>query len=183
MYVSYEWRKTSPGFLMFSKSVWLSNQPPVVLLTIFWEECPFWIVSPFSSSPHYFPFFFLFTQVKRKLDLDSDHQYVSTTRPSSGQAPPSTPAPPRGIYRYTRTHVHTSLLFTSVLVYSFTRDWSSRQTGLVVITRTVTGLKQWFSTGLVGTQNWIAVSKRKRKRGASLFYNSTYRWIFFIWLF
>ncbi|XP_068997473.1 transcription factor E2F1 [Embiotoca jacksoni] len=33
--------------------------------------------------------------VKRKLDLDSDHQYVSTTRPSTGQAPPSTPAPPR----------------------------------------------------------------------------------------
>ncbi|XP_057685527.1 transcription factor E2F1 [Corythoichthys intestinalis] len=33
--------------------------------------------------------------VKRKLDLDSDHQYVSTTRPSSGYAPPSTPAPPR----------------------------------------------------------------------------------------
>lgn len=33
--------------------------------------------------------------VKRKLDLDSDHQYVSTTRPSMGQAPPSTPAPPR----------------------------------------------------------------------------------------
>ncbi|XP_077442289.1 transcription factor E2F1 [Vanacampus margaritifer] len=33
--------------------------------------------------------------VKRKLDLDSDHQYVSTTRPSSGHAPPSTPAPPR----------------------------------------------------------------------------------------
>ncbi|KAM9344298.1 transcription factor E2F1 [Pholidichthys leucotaenia] len=33
--------------------------------------------------------------VKRKLDLDSDHQYVSTTRPSAGQAPPSTPAPPR----------------------------------------------------------------------------------------
>uniref|UniRef100_A0A3B4AN85 E2F/DP family winged-helix DNA-binding domain-containing protein n=1 Tax=Periophthalmus magnuspinnatus TaxID=409849 RepID=A0A3B4AN85_9GOBI len=31
--------------------------------------------------------------VKRKLDLDSDHQYVSTTRPST--APPSTPAPPR----------------------------------------------------------------------------------------
>uniref|UniRef100_A0A8D0AS52 E2F transcription factor 1 n=1 Tax=Sander lucioperca TaxID=283035 RepID=A0A8D0AS52_SANLU len=36
-----------------------------------------------------------FLQVKRKLDLDSDHQYVSTTRPSIGQAPPSTPAPPR----------------------------------------------------------------------------------------
>ncbi|XP_028266556.1 transcription factor E2F1 [Parambassis ranga] len=33
--------------------------------------------------------------VKRKLDLDSDHQYVSTARPSTGQAPPSTPAPPR----------------------------------------------------------------------------------------
>ncbi|XP_034029193.1 transcription factor E2F1 [Thalassophryne amazonica] len=33
--------------------------------------------------------------VKRKLDLDSDHQYVSTTRPSISQAPPSTPAPPR----------------------------------------------------------------------------------------
>uniref|UniRef100_UPI0037E78B1E transcription factor E2F1 n=1 Tax=Semicossyphus pulcher TaxID=241346 RepID=UPI0037E78B1E len=33
--------------------------------------------------------------VKRKLDLDSDHQYVSTTRPSIGPAPPSTPAPPR----------------------------------------------------------------------------------------
>ncbi|XP_051282498.1 transcription factor E2F1 [Dicentrarchus labrax] len=33
--------------------------------------------------------------VKRKLDLDSDHQYVSTNRPSVGQAPPSTPAPPR----------------------------------------------------------------------------------------
>lgn len=33
--------------------------------------------------------------VKRKLDLDSDHQYVSTTRSSIGQAPPSTPAPPR----------------------------------------------------------------------------------------
>ncbi|KAM3618620.1 uncharacterized protein V6R79_022613 [Siganus canaliculatus] len=33
--------------------------------------------------------------VKRKLDLDSDHQYVSTSRPSVGQAPPSTPAPPR----------------------------------------------------------------------------------------
>ncbi|KAL3063830.1 hypothetical protein OYC64_000200 [Pagothenia borchgrevinki] len=33
--------------------------------------------------------------VKRKLDLDSDHQYFSTTRPSIGQAPPSTPAPPR----------------------------------------------------------------------------------------
>ncbi|XP_068454500.1 transcription factor E2F1 [Clinocottus analis] len=33
--------------------------------------------------------------VKRKLDLDSDHQYVSTTRPSIGQVPPSTPAPPR----------------------------------------------------------------------------------------
>uniref|UniRef100_A0A3Q0SKH2 E2F transcription factor 1 n=1 Tax=Amphilophus citrinellus TaxID=61819 RepID=A0A3Q0SKH2_AMPCI len=38
---------------------------------------------------------FLFLQVKRKLDLDSDHQYVSTTRPSAGQAPLSTPAPPR----------------------------------------------------------------------------------------
>ncbi|XP_037126477.1 transcription factor E2F1 [Syngnathus acus] len=33
--------------------------------------------------------------VKRKLDLDSDHQYVSTSRPSSGRVPPSTPAPPR----------------------------------------------------------------------------------------
>ncbi|CAB1458844.1 unnamed protein product [Pleuronectes platessa] len=33
--------------------------------------------------------------VKRKLDLDSDHQYVSTTRVSIGKAPPSTPAPPR----------------------------------------------------------------------------------------
>ncbi|XP_076015420.1 transcription factor E2F1 [Genypterus blacodes] len=33
--------------------------------------------------------------VKRKLDLDSDHQYVSTTRTSVGPAPPSTPAPPR----------------------------------------------------------------------------------------
>ncbi|KAF7668060.1 hypothetical protein LDENG_00033060 [Lucifuga dentata] len=33
--------------------------------------------------------------VKRKLDLDSDHQYVSTIRSSIGQAPPSTPAPPR----------------------------------------------------------------------------------------
>ncbi|XP_029013072.1 transcription factor E2F1 [Betta splendens] len=33
--------------------------------------------------------------VKRKLDLDSDHQYVSTTRLSTGQAPSSTPAPPR----------------------------------------------------------------------------------------
>lgn len=33
--------------------------------------------------------------VKRKLDLDSDHQYVSTTRTSLGKAPPSTPAPPR----------------------------------------------------------------------------------------
>uniref|UniRef100_A0A667YDH2 E2F transcription factor 1 n=1 Tax=Myripristis murdjan TaxID=586833 RepID=A0A667YDH2_9TELE len=34
--------------------------------------------------------------VKRKLDLDSDHQYVSTTRtPSLGEAPLSTPAPPR----------------------------------------------------------------------------------------
>uniref|UniRef100_A0A3Q4I5V5 E2F transcription factor 1 n=1 Tax=Neolamprologus brichardi TaxID=32507 RepID=A0A3Q4I5V5_NEOBR len=37
----------------------------------------------------------VFLQVKRKLDLDSDHQYVSTTRPSTGQAPLSTPAPPR----------------------------------------------------------------------------------------
>ncbi|XP_012717455.2 transcription factor E2F1 [Fundulus heteroclitus] len=33
--------------------------------------------------------------VKRKLDLDSDHQYVSTARPTTGQVPPSTPAPPR----------------------------------------------------------------------------------------
>ncbi|XP_068190849.1 transcription factor E2F1 isoform X2 [Antennarius striatus] len=33
--------------------------------------------------------------VKRKLDLDSDHQYVCTTRPSVGPAPLSTPAPPR----------------------------------------------------------------------------------------
>ncbi|KAG7280830.1 hypothetical protein CRUP_010812 [Coryphaenoides rupestris] len=33
--------------------------------------------------------------VKRRLDLDSDHQYVSTTRTSLGKAPPSTPAPPR----------------------------------------------------------------------------------------
>lgn len=33
--------------------------------------------------------------VKRKLDLDSDHQYVSTTRTSLGKAPPLTPAPPR----------------------------------------------------------------------------------------
>ncbi|XP_077575958.1 transcription factor E2F1 [Stigmatopora nigra] len=33
--------------------------------------------------------------VKRKLDLDSDHQYFCTTRPSSRCAPPSTPAPPR----------------------------------------------------------------------------------------
>ncbi|XP_061758459.1 transcription factor E2F1 [Nerophis ophidion] len=33
--------------------------------------------------------------VKRKLDLDSDHQYVSTSRASSVHAPPSTPAPPR----------------------------------------------------------------------------------------
>ncbi|KAM4610422.1 transcription factor E2F1 [Polymixia lowei] len=32
--------------------------------------------------------------VKRKLDLDSDHQYVSTTR-TLGRVPPSTPAPPR----------------------------------------------------------------------------------------
>ncbi|KAM9785716.1 transcription factor E2F1 [Neosynchiropus ocellatus] len=33
--------------------------------------------------------------VKRKLDLDSDHQYVSTTRPATGQIPAATPAPPR----------------------------------------------------------------------------------------
>ncbi|XP_073669132.1 transcription factor E2F1 [Paramisgurnus dabryanus] len=34
--------------------------------------------------------------VKRKLDLDSDHQYICTSRsPSHGPAPPATPAPPR----------------------------------------------------------------------------------------
>uniref|UniRef100_A0A673MPM5 Transcription factor E2F1-like n=1 Tax=Sinocyclocheilus rhinocerous TaxID=307959 RepID=A0A673MPM5_9TELE len=34
--------------------------------------------------------------VKRKLDLDSDHQYICTSRPAShGPAPPATPAPPR----------------------------------------------------------------------------------------
>ncbi|XP_030643190.1 transcription factor E2F1 [Chanos chanos] len=33
--------------------------------------------------------------VKRKLDLDSDHQYMSSVRPPVGRAPPSTPAPPR----------------------------------------------------------------------------------------
>ncbi|XP_051517175.1 transcription factor E2F1 [Myxocyprinus asiaticus] len=34
--------------------------------------------------------------VKRKLDLDSDHQYICTFRPTShGPAPPATPAPPR----------------------------------------------------------------------------------------
>lgn len=47
----------------------------------------------------------VFLQVKRKLDLDSDHQYVSTTRPSVGQATPSTPAPPRG------THTNSDSLF------------------------------------------------------------------------
>ncbi|XP_043086271.1 transcription factor E2F1 isoform X2 [Puntigrus tetrazona] len=36
------------------------------------------------------------SQVKRKLDLDSDHQYICTSRPAShGPAPPATPAPPR----------------------------------------------------------------------------------------
>ena len=44
------------------------------------------------------------SQVKRKLDLDSDHQYVSTTRTSLGKAPPSTPAPPRGMPP--EEHVH-----------------------------------------------------------------------------
>ncbi|XP_067303250.1 transcription factor E2F1 [Pseudorasbora parva] len=34
--------------------------------------------------------------VKRKLDLDSDHQYICTSRSAShGPAPPATPAPPR----------------------------------------------------------------------------------------
>ncbi|KAA0706526.1 Transcription factor E2F1 [Triplophysa tibetana] len=34
--------------------------------------------------------------VKRKLDLDSDHQYICTSRTDSrGPAPPATPAPPR----------------------------------------------------------------------------------------
>ncbi|XP_057219417.1 transcription factor E2F1 [Triplophysa rosa] len=34
--------------------------------------------------------------VKRKLDLDSDHQYICTSRTASrGPAPPATPAPPR----------------------------------------------------------------------------------------
>ncbi|XP_026092437.1 transcription factor E2F1 isoform X1 [Carassius auratus] len=34
--------------------------------------------------------------VKRKLDLDSDHQYICTSRPAShGPEPPATPAPPR----------------------------------------------------------------------------------------
>ncbi|XP_026092439.1 transcription factor E2F1 isoform X2 [Carassius auratus] len=36
------------------------------------------------------------SQVKRKLDLDSDHQYICTSRPAShGPEPPATPAPPR----------------------------------------------------------------------------------------
>ncbi|XP_017266670.1 transcription factor E2F1 isoform X2 [Kryptolebias marmoratus] len=52
--------------------------------------------------------------VKRKLDLDSDHQYVSTTRPSTGQAPPSTPAPPR-VPRHTaeKSRYDTSLNLTT----------------------------------------------------------------------
>nr|XP_057940355.1 transcription factor E2F1 [Doryrhamphus excisus] len=52
--------------------------------------------------------------VKRKLDLDSDHQYVSTSRPSSGHAPPSTPAPPR-VFRTTteKSRYDTSLNLTT----------------------------------------------------------------------
>ncbi len=54
----------------------------------------------------------LFPQVKRKLDLDSDHQYVSTTRPSVGQATPSTPAPPRGTHKLWRFY-----LFIYLFIY------------------------------------------------------------------
>ncbi|XP_075882732.1 transcription factor E2F1 [Nelusetta ayraudi] len=52
--------------------------------------------------------------VKRKLDLDSDHQYVSTARPANGHAPPSTPAPPR-VPRSTteRSRYDTSLNLTT----------------------------------------------------------------------
>lgn len=61
-------------------------------------------------------------QVKRKLDLDSDHQYLSTTRPSIGQAPPSTPAPPRG------THTAYSADFFSHCYSKFTAE-ATRQHG------------------------------------------------------
>ncbi|XP_077371125.1 transcription factor E2F1 [Festucalex cinctus] len=51
--------------------------------------------------------------VKRKLDLDSDHQYVSTTRPSSSHAPPSTPAPPRVPRTMEKSRYDTSLNLTT----------------------------------------------------------------------
>ncbi|XP_013870820.1 transcription factor E2F1 [Austrofundulus limnaeus] len=52
--------------------------------------------------------------VKRKLDLDSDHQYLSTARPSTGQAPPSTPAPPRvPHYKTEKSRYDTSLNLTT----------------------------------------------------------------------
>ncbi|XP_026093128.1 transcription factor E2F1-like [Carassius auratus] len=62
--------------------------------------------------------------VKRKLDLDSDHQYICTSRPAShGPEPPATPAPPRGktfvkISRYDTSLNLTTKRFLDLLAQS-----------------------------------------------------------------
>lgn len=67
----------------------------------------------------------MFLQVKRKLDLDSDHQYVSTSRPSIGQAPPSTPAPPRGTHGHMHSSVYSADFFLSSLPKIHSRSSTS----------------------------------------------------------